>query len=96
MLLIEACLNLSIIPNPLLPLSWGRNITSRVMNSFYILSKIHTLCIQNGVLISCVIGNGDILLNECKKIFHIINILFSTKYVMNAVGNKNGTKIVTS
>ena len=75
MLLTEACLNLSIIPNPLLPLSWGRNITLRVMNSFRTLNQIHTLCVQNGVLISRVIGNGDILLNECKKIFFIINIL---------------------
>ena len=77
MLFTEACLNLSIIPNPLLPLSWGRNITLRVMNSFHTLNQIHTSCIQNGVLISCVIGNGDILLNECKKIFHIINILLT-------------------
>ena len=75
MLFTEACRNLSIIPNPLLPLSWGRSITLRVMNSFHILNQTHTLCIQNGVLISCVIGNGDILLNECKKLFHIINVL---------------------
>ena len=74
MLVIEACLNLSIIPNLLLPLSLGRNITSRVMNSFHILSKIHTLCIQNGVLISCVIRDEDLLLNNYEKIFHLINV----------------------